>query len=124
MASKQTALAALIILWLPLLTVDAAAINGNEWKQLPRSSRDAYIWGVTDTWKNLADAVTLRKEGSPSPSVALFTNLVRCLQQGMTYGQISAIVEKYMEDNPSKWHHDMASLAWTAVFNACSPTGR
>ena len=67
MASKQTALAALIILWLPLLTVDAAAINGNEWKQLPRSSRDAYIWGVTDTWKNLADAVTLRQRGLSQP---------------------------------------------------------
>jgi hypothetical protein len=124
MVSKQIARTALTIFWLLLLTVDAVAMSGNEWKQLPRSSRDAYIWGVVDTWQNLAATLTLRKAVSPSPSEAQFTDLARCLSEGMTYGQISAIVKKYMEDNPSEWHYGMASLAWSAVHKACFPTGQ
>lgn len=103
---------------------DALALSGNEWKQGSPSSRSAYISGVADTWQILAVIEKMNKETSQHPSAALFTDLTICMGKGMTYGQVSAIVEKYMEDNPSEWHHAMAWLAWRAVNRACSPLAR
>jgi hypothetical protein len=30
-----------------------------------------------------------------------------------------AIVEKFMNDNPSRWHQPMAILVWLALQEAC-----
>lgn len=111
-------LASLFMLFVPL---DASALSGNEWKQLAPSSRIGYIWGVADAWQNLATILKSAKEGPQHSSTAPFTDLAVCIGKGMTYEQVSTIVEKYMEDNPSAWHYDMASLAWTAVDKACKP---
>ena len=125
MASKQAARIALTIFWLLLLTVDAAATTGNQWKQLPRLSQDAYIFGVADTWRNFAQ---MEQYGKNSPNVKqppqgtsgrLIIEVANCITKGMTYGQVVSIVGKFMDDNPSQWHYDMASLAWSAVHKAC-----
>jgi Rap1a immunity proteins len=57
-------------------------------------------------------------------SKAFYRDVTRCLRKGITYGQITAIVQKYMENNPSQWHYDMASLTWNAVNEACAPASK
>jgi hypothetical protein len=44
------------------------------------------------------------------------------METGMSYGQVNSIVEKYMEDNPSQWHYDMAGLIRVAMNEPCTPT--
>lgn len=102
-----------------LACLNASALSGNEWKQLSVFQRNAYIWGVADAWQNLAQMEKSAKDQPQRSSAVLFTNVAGCVSKGMTYGQISAIVEKYMDDHPSEWHYEMASLAWTAVQIAC-----
>ena len=91
-------------------------MNGSSFSAL---QRNAYIRGVADTWQNLTLLEDSAKEPRQHSSTALFTDVGRCVSKGMTYGQIGAIVEKYMDDHPSEWHYQMASLAWTAVHMAC-----
>jgi hypothetical protein len=38
---------------------------------------------------------------------------------GMTYGQIVAVVQKHMENNPARWHYSMASEIWLALDDVC-----
>jgi hypothetical protein len=95
----------------------AASMSGNEWKQLYRGEQNTYVWGVVDAWQNLQQAALLLEQ---QPSVVTsFTKLVKCINEGMTYGQVVAIVQKYMENNPSKWHESMSWLVWIALSEAC-----
>jgi hypothetical protein len=83
-----------------LFAVEANAISGNQWKQLSQTQQQTYVIGVLDAWDNLAQVALLVKQ-QPS-SVTGFTELVKCVQKGMSYSQINAIVQKYMENNPSQ----------------------
>jgi Rap1a immunity proteins len=105
-----------------LFAVEASAItSGNEWKQFPLEARQGYILGVVDTWAYFGEAASLA--GQQPPVVIIFTELVKCAG-GMTYGQINAIVQKYMENNPAEWHFSMASLVWSALHEVCKPTSK
>jgi Rap1a immunity proteins len=110
--------AALAILFLFMPTVTFSAATGNEWRALSPATRDGYLLGVLDAWV-LLDAVT-KESVQPVGRASIFTRLVGCLGKDMTYGQAIAIVEKYMQDNPSEWHQNMAFLAWIAIDRACA----
>jgi hypothetical protein len=111
--------AALILFFMLMSAVPVSAATGNEWRALSPAARTAYLLGVVDAWTLLDMAV----KASPQPVgiASMFTRVVRCLGKDMTYGQTVAIVEKYLQDNPSTWHYDMAALAWTAIDVACTP---
>jgi hypothetical protein len=111
--------AALLIFFMVMPTVTVSAATGNEWRALSPAARIAYLVGVMDAWVLLDTAV--KASIQPAGIASMFTRLVGCLGQDMTYGQTIAIVETYMQDNPSKWHDDMAALAWTAITQACTP---
>jgi hypothetical protein len=50
---------------------------------------------------------------------------LECVSEGgRTYKQATAIVEKYVEDNPGKWHYRMAELVFIAVGEACPPKSK
>jgi hypothetical protein len=42
-----------------------------------------------------------------------------CVEKGMTDIQVSVIFEKFLKDNPSRWHEQMHILAWLALKGAC-----
>ena len=108
----------LILLWGVLFAGQATALTGAEWKALSPTSRAVYVLGVMDAWRMLDLAV---KAHSPPEGIAsMFTKLIRCVEQGMSYGQVISIVGKYIEGNPSQWHYDMAGLIWAAMNGACT----
>ena len=53
--------------------------------------------------------------GAPS-CVAKFSK--DCFQ-GRTAGQISAIIRKYLKDNPEQWHLGANALSWRAITATC-----
>jgi len=116
--------ATMTIVLLILTAHDTHAVNGNDWKQYSKLSRDTYVWGVVDTWKNIEQVDELKEVKSHDFIVSHYKPLLRCIGQNMTYGQLSAIVDKYIENNPALWHLSMSSLVWTAVHNVCNPTSR
>ena len=37
----------------------------------------------------------------------------------MTFGQLRAIFENYLNENPELWHEDVAFLLWNALDGVC-----
>ena len=100
----------------------AFAMTGNEWRGWPETGRLGYVWGVVDTWsvlQKLEARQQLEERSEQSSIVAMHTDLALCIQK-MSYVQMSAIVEKYMQNNPAEWHYLMASLVWSAIHETCS----
>jgi hypothetical protein len=112
-----------MIIVLLILPAYSAQTTGNTWRQLSKESRDAYIWGVADNWhaiNTVAEKTSeITKVQFPGTVALHFIELSKCLNKGMTYGQVSVIVHQYVEANPSLWHYPMTSLVWEAVYKAC-----
>jgi len=119
-----------LILCFVLFAVSASAKTGNEWRNLSLAARQGYVMGVLDAWRDAEDMriASLRREKDKksieilSNMPPVITHIVECMGGKMTYGQIIAIVDKYIENNPEQWHHSMVSLIWTATHEACAPT--
>lgn len=112
MPYRSSILAALLAI--TLIRSEASAMNGNRWMRLSEATQDLYVAGVMDAWEHVT-AIS-----KTNPEIANFVRIVSCASdRGMTYGQIAAIVKKYMKDNPAEWHYTMASLVWTAMNDAC-----
>ena len=121
MNTRRIAAASLAAALCAAAAPSAEALTGNDWKNLPADSREAYVWGVADTWsavRSLNKAPPVAEK--PDRPTRMMIELAECVSRGMTYGQISAIVEKYMIDNPGTWHSSMAYIIWIAVLKACS----
>jgi hypothetical protein len=99
-----------------LFAVEANALSGNQWKQLSLTQQQYYVMGVLDGWDDLEDTILRAKE--QTPIVSAFTKLVSCVE-GMAHSQIHVIIQKYMENNPAKWHFGMALLVWNALHEVC-----
>lgn len=95
----------------------ALAIDGNHWNQLPNDRQNAYVMGVVDAWQNIIGYCGA-PQGACFPVKGMFEPIVSCTSN-RPYGQITAMVEKYMKDHPEGWHYDMASIIWTALSQAC-----
>jgi hypothetical protein len=42
-----------------------------------------------------------------------------CVTSELTYNQLHAIVEKWMQDRPDAWHVAMSSIVWFAIHASC-----
>ena len=104
-----------------LFAVDATAITGSEWRQLPPAVQHYYIIGVLDGWDNIG-TITLLTEQKPPVGIG-FTKQIECTA-GMTYAQINVILQKYMENNPSQWHNSMVLLLWPALAEVCASASK
>jgi hypothetical protein len=95
---------------------DATAITGNQWRQLALAAQQNYVFGVIDAWNHLGEFN--KPAYNPTADVAdIFLEQVKCASNtGMTYAQIFAIVQKYMEISGSApWHR----WVWTAFTEMC-----
>jgi len=104
-----------------LFAVDAEAISGDEWRRLSQTAQQYYVIGVLDGWDNL-ETITLLAE-QQHPVGTGFTKRLDCTE-GMASVQINAIIQKYMENNRSQWHYNMALLVWTALDEVCASTSK
>jgi hypothetical protein len=63
-----------------------------------------------------------KSQGLPEELPSAVTHIVECASRNkMTYEQIIAVVEKYMQKNPEVWHERMSILVFNAVDEACAP---
>lgn len=90
--------------------------SGNEWNRLPEVTRHAYVMGILDGWGWVATVDDLVK------NIRTIRHIVECASsRKMPYGQILAIADKYMKDNPTELDYPMVRLVWNAMADTCKP---
>jgi hypothetical protein len=109
--------------WFVLAPTPALAVlDGNQWRGLPDSGREAYVTGVVDTWSEVWGGIKMKTVANPAYAPGAVEHVLRSVSecaQPMTYGRIIAIVEKYMKDHPEIWHYRMASNVFAAIQGSC-----
>ncbi len=90
---------------------------------MSEQGRQAYVAGVIDAWENVTSVTKELKKKNPSYTSGvveeMFSPVMTCVHDRMTYVQATAIVDKYMSQNPEVWHVAMASNVWTAMAATC-----
>lgn len=81
--------------------IHTSGITGNHYLTLPEIAKRAYIAGVLDGF-------CAAEVNDPNP---IFNKVI----EGMTLGQLKAIIEKYMQDNPQEWNNPMSVIVTVAV---------
>lgn len=107
----------LVILLIPLMAhandgvaVHDGFITGNIFRALDPTSKNVYATGLIDGIL-LAPLYGAPKEG--------LKNFEKCTV-GMTGQQVVAIFEKYLNNNPERWHNSMHIIAFSALKGACN----
>ena len=78
----------------------SAGFYGNEFLSQSEDARLHYVIGVVEGWHNTIKTIVTSKWQAPDVD-RIYGGIVRCVTtRRMTYGQIHAIVEKYMKDHP------------------------
>lgn len=89
--------------------VYSGVYDGNFYLQQDEPSKLQYITGVYDGIQ-LAPLF-----GAPEDNMGW---VYKCCV-GMTNLQLKAIVERFMKDNPQRWHDQMNILVYSALIDAC-----
>lgn len=112
----------------------AKAMSGNDWRQYEENVQRAYLAGIFDSWLHivrLAEEVPVLKDPvtKEEPITELhhrdrikqmYGNITKCIiSRNVTYEQITAIANKYLNDHPESWNSSMASLLWSSLYNVC-----
>lgn len=106
--NKAGKLAVLIMVFLTPLTGNAGGyVNGNLWQKMAPPEQNAYLLGVLDI---------LNFEFSSEPQKAQAFG--KCLSE-RTNVQMLAMVNKFIDDNPDKWHNSMPLLIMMAIKPGC-----
>jgi hypothetical protein len=112
-------LAVLLVIAVP---APVLALDGNGWLKQSEIVRVAYVGGLVDAWAHVSAVVQETRAERPAYTSGevekLLVKMTECLA-GKPHRQTMAIIEKYMKDNPGKWHHAMADSAFVAVWAAC-----
>jgi hypothetical protein len=85
-----------------------AWINGNAYHRLDETNKRSYVVGVTE---GLVYATSSLQED-------IYRRMGACLE-GVTTGQLQAMVDKWIEAHPEQWDRAAADLVYTALQNAC-----
>jgi hypothetical protein len=113
----------LLCITMPLSAVDA--LTGNDWRMLPERVRQGYVTGVLDVWTTVVDVSKEVQKGNPryipSTEVRMFSPATTCYRENMTYGQVFAVVDRYMSQHPENWDYAMATLVWDTMHQTCNP---
>ena len=119
--SKTGSAAVASVMLLALFAGEAAAFTGNEYRALTPLARLAYVVGVVDGW-DMVSATSRTIEGSMPGWFGVYTDVLECMRsKGMSNGQVHAIVEKYVRENPANWHARGSELVALAMHEACKP---
>ncbi len=93
----------------PAVEIKTGFLTGNAYRILSQEARRAYAMGLLDGMF-LAPFFGAKKEK--------LGWLERCATS-MTDEQIAAIFDKYLRDNPGRWHETMHVLGMVAMKDAC-----
>ena len=104
-------------LLVPLWPSSAAAVTGNDWRDLPASARATYVSGVVDNLVDFGAAVrSLVPAEKRTASEKMLVSFEDCIAKTpRPPSQLVAIVEKYVKDNPGQWHTRMSGLVFEAL---------
>ena len=106
----------------PLWPSFAAAMTGNDWRVLPISARTSYVTGVVDNFTDVATAITtLVPAEKRTASEKMLVGFEDCMARtARPPSQLVAMVDKYLKDNPARWHTRMSGLVFDAL--SCKDT--
>jgi hypothetical protein len=110
--SAKTVVAAALL----MAAQDGFCTTGNVWNGLSYAEKNYCVAGVIDTW---GEVELLRLSEKPTPPANVYTLLTSCSKRGMTYPQFEAIVQKWADANPEKWHLSMTALVLQAMADTC-----
>ncbi len=100
----------LVAVFLTILTVtvlgQTESVTGQIYLQFPASARTAYAAGFQA-------ASALSALNPPGAGV-----IARCTAL-WSLGQTQAVIDRYIMDNPQRWHEWVGFLAWDALMAAC-----
>jgi len=108
---------ALLLLTMGEATAD---VSGNDYRGYPDSVRTTYVVAVLDAWGFLVGSIRNSKTVKAPEIDFVYGSIVRCVERRRMFpDQVTAIVDKYMRENPAKWDEGMAGLIWSALNQAC-----
>jgi hypothetical protein len=84
--------------------------NGNDYRELNKDRRRFYIAGIVDGLLAVSSSKTIYQEDIKK------WWMVQCLGTRITFDQIRAIVDKYLNENPEQWHKPMNMLVHHAMI--------
>jgi len=115
----------LLLFGLPLWPSPAAAMTGNEWRDLPVGARTSYVTGVVDNLVEFGAAVrSLVPAEKRTASEKMLVSFEECIARTpRPPSQLVAIVDKYIKDNPAQWHGRMSGLVFEALRCRDAGTG-
>ena len=93
------------------------ATSGNQWLGMTEASRTVYIMGLVEGWQGLLGVE--EEHGDKTTAAYLYYKRINACIMPMTFGQMKAILEKHLKDNPNQWHYSMESTSATAFYNSC-----
>ena len=85
-------------------------VSGNDYRGWSSTAKERYVIGLIEGML-LAPFFGASKEQ--------LSWLEECAT-GMTSSQIVAILDKYLDENPARWHEDMHALGYVAMKDACN----
>jgi len=85
-------------------------LTGKDYLEMSSSQQKAYAAGVTN------GMLLAPLFGAPKERLTWFESCVT----GMTDIQVGAILKKYLENNPGRWHESSHITMYSAMLNACS----
>ncbi len=92
-----------------LFPIKEGFLTGNSYRELSHSGKLGYAMGILDGifLSPMFDA----------PKTELQW-IERCAT-GMTGEQVVAVLNRFVSDNPARWHESMNILAWVALKEGC-----
>ena len=92
------------------IVIKSGFITGIEYRAFDTNEKKKYVMGLLDG-TFLAPFFDAKKNK--------IEWLERCAT-GMNDAQIIAVVDRYLSDNPARWHESMNALAFLAFKHACT----
>ena len=93
----------------------AASITGNQFMELAAQEKGWYFLGVLDAMKQTRDSYLASSE----LDAASFDRLWEACISGRPIRQHLAIVDAWLEQNPTRWHEPAIELIFVAEKAAC-----
>ena len=101
-----------------LLILPSGYISGNDYLAKNESEKKFYIAGLTD---GLLGSAIFANSADPVVALDNVDRLDECLTSKITnLKQLTAIVDKYLENNPERWASPMYILYRLSVAEVCS----
>ena len=106
----------LLALMCCLIPAPCIAYSGNEYRNSGDKFQYGYLGGVLEAF-SFNEAMERQLLDKGQPLTALMTDCVKT--RHMPYGQVKAIIDKYLTDHPDEWDEPAVILIFRAVSNAC-----